>query len=562
MFTMQDAKNIYAFLNPTYHKGNLTSSRVTALIRSSEPPTDIPRVGSDLITPNKISSEMAMEAVCFVLEEIFKLDPMKGSRSNKIFIYNFFTSKGKGKYYKDRYRISISHTFLKAEVKSKRPNITKSEKDCIKKYQAYWLPVRAKTELDGSWSIVNPHVPKMFIDKMGGGVGCRVSIIDIPEEKANWESAIQVGQMSLITLAYSLRSTCADIIRLAKDKSANQMFLNSAFCSYFYLLKTIIEVGTGANVIPYLDNVDKNIEMLKSSDEDDGILDSFGYTLGSDCLAYVPNPFYGLIIAQYEEEDVIKDLILSLDRWSDSNNEKVQSLIRSYPYESVKSIDSEFIAVNPPILQLLIPNSYFEIKYQDQIRSKDVTCCWKYFEPNTSLMIIGNGLHNISDFYTDIDVNFFMSDLYDGEISDSITNYSFEGVEFSISFLCHMDKSGDIKYLLSSCYFNLDLVKKTYSAPIDIEAIFKDGSKERIIDESYGFIPNDELRECVCSSFKLAMLNISNFEVGKNISFLASEYTTSNIPKSRMYSILIDSLRYIGINIKAEHDSITFEGRT
>jgi len=558
MFNLAHAREIYAFFTPDGRKRDFTIEKTGSLLRQQldlplfDAPSDLDL--DDVNSPNRIPADRAQEAIIYVLEKIFGLKAAEGKLGSFERVYKIFTSKGKGGYYQSLFRITISHTFFKVEQKSKRPNISKSKADCIKKYQAYWVPVRVSKSLKGEWSLSEPYVPEMFVDTTTGTTitakGCPVTIIDDKKKKKEWADSTEIGKMSLITLALSLKTACAEVIRFS-GKDADTIFRSSNFCAFFFFIKRVIEEATESVVLPYLTSPRDTRLPIKISGSTADRLEQNGYEIIGTPQIFMPSNLQGLFAAQYAERDMIKRLV-SLE-WTSDSDDDVKSLIRSYDKPQLNSSFINLMALNHPIIQLLVPSTFVNIKYKDITNDKEIEVLWKYGSINEAILAVGCPFHQIYDMYPDLSYEQYV----DGQNSTTalardITRLTLKDSLVSLVFVQAINRNTLQEfYLLNSLYLDAELVNNTIGAVESfIEEDFTDGGEyEEITVPKSTYTRSVELNQILCSSLKLVFNIVTNFGETDLPPIYISDLLTSNVPKSRALSILFDCLRTLACNV-------------
>lgn len=559
MFTLAHARDIYAFFTPDGRRRDLTTEKVGSLLRQQldlplfrDIPLDVDLDNVD--SPNRIPADRAQEAIIYVLEKIFGLKAAEGKLGNFEKVYKIFTSKGKGPYYQSLFRITISHTFFKIEQKSKRPNLSKSKADCVKKYQAYWVPIRIAQNLKGEWLLSEPYVPDMFVDKTTGTTvvtkGCPVVIIDDEKQKKEWENSTEIGKMSLITLSYSLKNACAEVIRFS-GKDADTIFKSSNFCSFFYFLKRIIDEATESVILPYLTPVHKTDLPLKISGSSADKLEDYGYRLVGAPQIFMPKKMLGLFAAQHPEADLIKRL--ASQPWDDQSDMDLKALLKAYENAKLPVNFNKSAALTHPIIQLLIPTTIIEITYEDIVNNKDIEVLWKYGEINESILAIGSPFHRVYDMYPDISYPEYIENQTTATaLSKDISRLSLKDSRVSFVFI-HVINQVTLKefYILNSIYLDAELVNDTigpFEHYLEDEAT-DDGEMTEVPVTKTSYTSSAELNSWVCSSLKLLFNITTDFGRLYHPEIYISDLITSNVPKSRALSILFDCLNKLSYRV-------------
>lgn len=268
-FTTTVAQNIYDLLTPSSTPGRSTDENVFILKRMKQDSGDskvsmedfltgaTPRSSLDTVESyNRIPCDRAQDAIVYFIEEILglgEIDLSKAEKKKKTVWSDPEKQVDEETYAKHyllfsdsdgvKYRLSISHTFLKVEVRTKRPNLTKTDKTGKPSYQMHWQPVRVKKRSDNSIVLVNYPVKKIVINN-----ATRKSSTQGDEaQEKEWESAFPIGKRNLVDLAIDLRTECA--LSLFDNKPLHESLKDAHITKYFFMLNELIKQDARVDVI-------------------------------------------------------------------------------------------------------------------------------------------------------------------------------------------------------------------------------------------------------------------------------------------------------------------------
>lgn len=260
-FTRDVAQNLFDLLTPNTTPGRSTKADVSILKRlkkdSNSEKTEMvdflsgttPRSSVDIIDSyNRIPCDRAQDAIIYFVEEILglgEIDLSKAEKKKKTVWKDPSKQIDEETYakhyllYSDsdgiKYRLSISHTFLKIEVRTKRPNLTKTDKTGKASFQMHWQPLRVKKQADGSLGLVQYPIKQIVINNAS-----KKSIAKIDENmEKEWESAYPIGKRNLVDLAIDLRTECA--LALFDNKPLHESLKDAHITKYFFMLNELIK---------------------------------------------------------------------------------------------------------------------------------------------------------------------------------------------------------------------------------------------------------------------------------------------------------------------------------
>lgn len=179
---------------------------------------------------NRIPTDRARDVIVYFIEEVFgTLDELYESTSDDLERCYLIASDLDGALC----RLVVSHSFLRIEIRTKRPNQSKSTLKKKPMYQRYWQPIRAIQD-NGFWQILDFPNKEIVIQKSGN-----VSIVDPNSTKKEiWDNGIQIGKVNLVALVSVLRWVCYEI--LFESKNAYQTLMDSSFMRYFKIVNDLL----------------------------------------------------------------------------------------------------------------------------------------------------------------------------------------------------------------------------------------------------------------------------------------------------------------------------------
>lgn len=533
IFTRILAETIYGFLSSHPNKGNLYPGAPDKL-------GDEARSSDVVITPNQIPSDRAQEAILYILDNIFSLEGVSKDKSDSR-IYNIYDSDNK-----KSFRFKVTHTFFRVEIKSKRPNATKSNQKKGPSYQTHWVPIRALKK-EGSWVLIEPPEDQVVVNKVQG-----VETVEIINSNSpDWDRAVEIGKVSLIRLAKVLRSSCSEILT-SDDSDADSVFRNSEFCSYFILIKKILESATGVVLLPYLVRDVKTVEIKVEDNRSQGLLKSLGLYLTSDILVSIPVKFSPLYAAQYADYNQLVDLISK--EWNEASDKKLENLLNAYRNVKPSTVPNETTAIKPPLLQQLIPSTNISFSIEDRNLGHNVDLFWKYSSYNRGLLFVGSSMHDLYNVYGEVSLDdFLLNDFTPTEIANNIAKIEMKDTPVSLSFITTLTTKGYL-LVLNSVYINNELVSETLDVNA-AEVIFSEDDFK--LTDAVGYKTSTKLFGILSSILKVVRISGLGDLSSSRKEIYYNDTLETNVPKNRLSLILDDTIEKLGYSKQPVEGGIT-----
>lgn len=244
-FTYQDAILLYSYLTPLdrskdFSNGDITLDRFRKEYMNVISDTDIDE--TFFITPNRIPSDRAKDAVHYTMKKFFSMFT-EDKDQELVSLYNLDTGTYVKPSKKDLnvFKYRLSHTFFYCSQLSSRPNITKSKQKCKPVFQAKWIPTRiSKNKKSNRWEyIAPPRATISILKSRDKSKKCDAITKYDSKAKKEWLNSVEIGKISLITLANMLKGACSTIIK-NKQINADVLFKKSDYCEYFRFLLDIV----------------------------------------------------------------------------------------------------------------------------------------------------------------------------------------------------------------------------------------------------------------------------------------------------------------------------------
>jgi hypothetical protein len=263
-FTRDVAQNIYDLLTPVDMSGRSSNEIINNLKRAdqetfdeikSQPEGEL----DDLDSFNRIPSDRARRAILYFIEEILGFSEMQVKKKTKITHkvdiendesdadetlvarYYYVASDRKGL----KYRLVITHTFLRLEARYSRPNVKKAGITKKPTYQIYWLPIRvSRKQVDGKNVYVLAKYPETKIYITGDTVK---QVKPSDTELDAWNSDYQIGKQNLINLASNLRFVCG--LALSSNQELSKALFDSLIFKLFNQYSKLIYSDLKVNIL-------------------------------------------------------------------------------------------------------------------------------------------------------------------------------------------------------------------------------------------------------------------------------------------------------------------------